>query len=77
MSWQQLQYAGVFEAVKIRKLGFPFRYTHEEFFKRFKIICQHKAWGKMSHLDGCKFLIQEMKQTFDKVCGDVCCYACV
>ena len=30
----QLRYAGVFEAVKIRQQGFPFRWTHEVFFKR-------------------------------------------
>ena len=26
---QQLRYAGVFEAIKIRQQGFPFRWTHE------------------------------------------------
>jgi hypothetical protein len=26
---QQLRYAGVFEAITIRQLGFPFRWTHE------------------------------------------------
>ena len=32
----QLRYAGVFEAVKIRQQGFPFRWTHEVFFKRYR-----------------------------------------
>ena len=32
----QLKYAGVFEAVKIRQQGFPFRWLHEVFFKRYR-----------------------------------------
>ncbi|MES1911902.1 MAG: hypothetical protein MHM6MM_004262, partial [Cercozoa sp. M6MM] len=33
--FEQLTYAGVFEAVKIRKLGFPFRLTYKEFAARY------------------------------------------
>ncbi len=33
---QQLRYAGVFQAVTIRQRGFPFRWTHEAFFKRYR-----------------------------------------
>ena len=33
---QQLQYAGVFEAVKIRQQGFPFRWTHDIFYSRYR-----------------------------------------
>jgi myosin VIIa len=36
MVLQQLQYSGVFEAVQIRKSGYPFRYTHGDFRKRYK-----------------------------------------
>ena len=39
----QLRYAGVFEAVTIRKQGFPFRYTHENFFKRYRVIVPEVA----------------------------------
>jgi hypothetical protein len=35
LSLQQLRYAGVFEAVKIRQTGYPFRYPHLEFLQRF------------------------------------------
>lgn len=35
---EQLTYSGVFEAVKIRKLGYPFRYTHKMFVHRYKCI---------------------------------------
>ena len=40
MCIEQLTYAGVFEAVKIRKSGFPFRYTHGRFASRYRCI----AW---------------------------------
>jgi myosin heavy subunit len=35
---QQLRYAGVFEAVKIRQQGFPFRWSYEHFYKRYRCI---------------------------------------
>ena len=31
---RQLRYAGVFEAVTIRRTGFPYRMKHSDFFKR-------------------------------------------
>ena len=40
MCLDQLRYSGVFEAVSIRKQGFPFRYTHEDFFKRYRLMCK-------------------------------------
>jgi myosin heavy subunit len=46
MVLEQLRYSGVFEAVKIRKSGYPFRYTHVEFFKRFKCLRPKEAWDK-------------------------------
>lgn len=38
MCLDQLQYAGVFEAVAIRKQGYPFRLLHQDFFERYKCI---------------------------------------
>lgn len=35
---QQLRYAGVFEAVKIRQQGFPFRWLHKVFYERYRMI---------------------------------------
>ena len=32
----QLRYAGVFDAVTIRQQGFPFRWPHDVFFKRYR-----------------------------------------
>ena len=36
--YEQLTYSGVFEAVSIRKQGFPFRLRHEEFSRRYAVI---------------------------------------
>ena len=41
-SYAQLRCSGVFEAVTIRKCGYPFRLTHENFFKRFRILLRNK-----------------------------------
>jgi myosin heavy subunit len=35
---QQLRYSGVFEAVAIRKQGFPFRLVHEQWFKEYRAL---------------------------------------
>jgi len=43
---QQLRFAGVFEAVAIRKLGFPFRHTHEHFFSYFKCLAPSYDFSK-------------------------------
>lgn len=40
---QQLRYAGVFEAVKVRQLGFPFRHTYEKFFKRYRCVADDRG----------------------------------
>lgn len=41
LSLQQLRFAGVFEAVSIRKMGFPFRHTHQHFFEYFRCLVPH------------------------------------
>lgn len=38
MSMRQLRYAGVFEAVQIRRHGYPFRFTHKKFMKRYQCL---------------------------------------
>ena len=37
MVLEQLRYSGVFEAVKIRKTGYPFRYTFQRFYDFYKV----------------------------------------
>ncbi|CAN0226566.1 unnamed protein product, partial [Ectocarpus fasciculatus] len=38
MCIEQLTYAGVFEAVQIRKSGFPFRLPHRRFANRYRCL---------------------------------------
>lgn len=38
MCIEQLRYSGVFEAVQIRKTGFPFRMTHQQFVARYAYV---------------------------------------
>ena len=66
MCLQQLRYAGVFEAVKIRQQGFPFRYTHEDFVKRYgfmrpEVVAKHKQ----NYKSACKDLIAALKGKFE------------
>ncbi|KAH9259713.1 hypothetical protein BASA81_002135 [Batrachochytrium salamandrivorans] len=45
LTLEQLRYSGVFEAVRIRKQGFPFRYTYERFVERYKcLMLQDAKW---------------------------------
>lgn len=51
LSLEQLRFAGVFEAVTIRKRGYPFRFSHKNFFQRFRPILfkkKKKRSGKKS-----------------------------
>ena len=62
---EQLRYSGVFEAITIRKQGFPFRLTHQDFMKRFKCIMPKKTWP--NHKQACVELIQAMGQDTNAV----------
>ena len=51
MCLEQLRYSGVFEAVEIRKTGYPFRWFHAEFAARFRCITLNSGThGLMSGL---------------------------
>uniref|UniRef100_A0A7S3YTA7 Uncharacterized protein n=1 Tax=Lotharella globosa TaxID=91324 RepID=A0A7S3YTA7_9EUKA len=56
----QLQYSGVFEAVEIRKKGFPFRLTHEEFYKHYRCI-KPKARYPADNKGKCAVIMKELK----------------
>ena len=43
MSLEQLTYAGVFEAVKIRKSGYPFRLLHRAFVARYRCLAKGRT----------------------------------
>ena len=64
---RQLRYAGVFEAVQIRQTGFPFRLTHEDFYKRYKSLIREdppdiskKQWKKY-----CEAILKKMGEKKD------------
>ena len=54
----QLKYAGLFEAIRIRKAGYSYRIPHETFARRYAIVGNNLLalfnTKKMSHLDVCK-----------------------
>lgn len=37
--YNQLLYAGMLETIRIRRMGYPIRHAHADFFKRFRCIC--------------------------------------
>ncbi|KAL6056612.1 myosin-5 isoform X3, variant 2 [Balamuthia mandrillaris] len=60
MSLQQLRYAGVFEAVRIRQTGFPFRYTHEKFLERYGFMKKDVIKG-VPPKKACEALLKNLK----------------
>ena len=65
--YEQLTYSGVFEAVAIRKQGFPFRLRHKEFAERYCKITQ----GAVTINDGdmksvCRAIIKHLKLNSSK-----------
>lgn len=54
----QLRSSGVFEAVEIRKTGFPFRYTHQEFATRYR--CINVGYEYKAKLEDWKALCEEI-----------------
>ena len=70
---RQLRYAGVFEAVTIRQTGFPFRLTHENFYKRYKSLVREenldsstKAWKKFCEII-CKKMAEKKDMTYVQI----------
>jgi len=55
---EQLTYSGVYEAVSIRKQGFPFRLTHSIFCERYNCIFGNPSYS--NNKDGCKTIINKM-----------------
>mmetsp|Transcript_14936 Transcript_14936/g.28233 ORF Transcript_14936/g.28233 Transcript_14936/m.28233 type:complete len:3070 (+) Transcript_14936:85-9294(+) len=58
----QLQYSGVFEAVKIRKSGFPFRHTHGNFYRRYACALGREYKWPEDERKSCEILLKHMKQ---------------
>lgn len=67
---EQLRYSGVFEAVDIRKTGYPFRYTHKRFVYRYSCINpghKYKTGIKSDYVDRAKEILDVSKQDFSNV----------
>eukprot|EP00457_Paulinella_chromatophora_P000053 gb/GEZN01000053.1/.p1 GENE.gb/GEZN01000053.1/~~gb/GEZN01000053.1/.p1 ORF type:complete len:2897 (+),score=759.98 gb/GEZN01000053.1/:46-8736(+) len=47
MILQQMQYAGLFEAIRIRQAGFPFRKDHKDFNAHFRLCLSHEQRDTM------------------------------
>jgi len=70
MSLEQLTYAGVFEAVKIRKSGFPFRLLHKSFVARYRCLAKGRTQIPVSGGDDretAKKIMGYLPQNFDEV----------
>lgn len=65
--FEQMTYSGVFEAVKIRKGGFPFRLKHVEFVTRYKCILEEDKVGCSSGKRGCQDIVNHLKLNRDNV----------
>ena len=63
---EQLRYSGILDAVKIRKEGYPFRPSHNEFWKRYWPLAPHfhetvKADGSMDDSELCMTLLIQLQ----------------
>ena len=71
MSLQQLRYAGVFEAIKIRQQGYPFRLTHLEWLRRYKCLSlRDGGWMLLKtseEMDQIREILDITKQDFSDV----------
>mgnify|MGYP001037719833 CR=1 FL=1 len=43
LTYDQLLYAGMLETIRIRRMGYPIRYSLSDFFKRYRCICPEVA----------------------------------
>ncbi|XP_044525079.1 unconventional myosin-VIIb [Gracilinanus agilis] len=59
---QQLRYSGMMETVKIRKAGYPIRYTFEDFFQRYKMLLPSDARVQLK--DKPRQAIQRISETW-------------
>ncbi|MES1917067.1 MAG: hypothetical protein MHM6MM_008827, partial [Cercozoa sp. M6MM] len=60
---EQLNYSGVYEAVRIRKLGYPFRLKHSDFCERYGVVFGERSSG----LSGCEALVQQFRLNMSNV----------
>ena len=58
MVGDQLRCAGVLEAVRVSRLGFPHRFDHEEFVGRYGIVVEGEAGKKSGAKEKCLFVVR-------------------
>lgn len=64
---EQLRYSGVFEAVQIRKQGYPFRLTHRQFVCRYQCINPNHRYKSRGDMGLVKELLEVSGQDFNGV----------
>lgn len=62
LALRQLKYAGLFEAIHIRKAGYAIRMPHEAFVMRYKFCCRCSMGYKKKEGDDLKALVQQMME---------------
>jgi myosin heavy subunit len=56
----QLRCAGVLEAIRVSRVGFPHRYFHDYFFQRYGILAKASLSRRQSGEEGCIVLIRAL-----------------
>ena len=64
---EQMTYAGVFEAVKIRKSGYPFRLVHRRFAARYKPLLPKAGPLAGNDREKCQTILKALNQDFADV----------
>jgi len=58
--YNQLLYAGMLETIRIRRMGYPIRYIHEDFWKRYRVICPEVDLTKGDYAKSCTALLKAL-----------------
>jgi len=57
----QLRYAGMMETIKIRRNGYPIRYPHDEFWKRYRMLAPEAALSGTNYRKACDDMLPRVK----------------
>jgi hypothetical protein len=64
---EQLTYSGVYEATKIRKLGYPFRLSNQKFVDRYAVLFDNETAPGNNIKEKCMAIINHMKLNKDNI----------
>jgi len=62
----QLRYAGMLETIKIRRNGYPIRYPHEEFWKRYRMLAPEARLGSSDFRTACDQMLPSVGKYEDE-----------